>query len=74
MGGLKSENDDELLNAYHESCKRRSCLPLLKEELKCKIQCRRLSRGEGEMKVEFEKQKEYKVYNSKFSELFLWYA
>lgn len=73
MSYFQSENDEELSKAYHESFKTRSCLPLLKEELKCKIQYRRLSRGEGEMKVEFEKQKEYKVYNE-FSELFRWYA
>ncbi|XP_048763817.1 chromatin assembly factor 1 subunit A-like [Ostrea edulis] len=61
MSYFQSENDEELSKAYHESFKTRSCLPLLKEELKCKIQYRRLSRGEGEMKVEFEKQKEYKM-------------
>lgn len=60
MNGSKDGND-QLLRAFEESFQSQSFLPLLKEELKCKIQCRRLSKGEGEMKVQFEEQKVYKV-------------
>lgn len=60
MNGSKDGND-QLLRAFQESFQSQSFLPLLKEELKCKIQCRRLSKGEGEMKVQFEEQKVYKV-------------
>ncbi|XP_061182558.1 uncharacterized protein LOC133190893 [Saccostrea echinata] len=61
MHCLQKENDEELSQAVYESYQTKSCLPLLKEELKCKIQCRRLSRGEGELKVQFEEQKVYKL-------------
>lgn len=60
MNGSKDGND-QLLRAFEESFQSQSFLPLLKEELKCKIQCRRLSKGEGEMKVQFEEQKVYQV-------------
>lgn len=60
MNGSKDGND-QLLRAFQESFQSQSFLPLLKEELKCKIQCRRLSKGEGEMKVQFEEQKVYQV-------------
>lgn len=60
MNGSKDGND-QLLRAFKESFQSQSFLPLLKEELKCKIQCRRLSKGEGEMKVQFEEQKVYQV-------------
>lgn len=60
MSGSKDGND-QLLRAFEESFQSQSFLPLLKEELKCKIQCRRLSKGEGEMKVQFEEQKVYQV-------------
>ncbi|XP_062616185.1 uncharacterized protein LOC134277906 [Saccostrea cucullata] len=61
MHNLQKENDEKLSQAVYESYQTRSCLPLLKEELKCKIQCRRLSRGEDELKVRFEEQKVYKM-------------
>nr|XP_034313026.1 uncharacterized protein LOC117684540 isoform X2 [Crassostrea gigas] len=60
MNGSKDGND-QLLRAFQESFQSQSFLPLLKEELKCKIQCRRLSKGEGEMKVQFEEQKVYQL-------------
>lgn len=61
MNGIQERNDQQLIRAFQESFQSKSFLPLLKEELKCKIQCRRLSNGEGEMKVQFEEQKVYQV-------------
>lgn len=61
MNGIQERNDQQLIRAFQESFQSKSFLPLLKEELKCKIQCRRVSNGEGEMKVQFEEQKVYQV-------------
>ncbi|XP_022318319.2 uncharacterized protein LOC111121359 [Crassostrea virginica] len=58
---VEPKNDEELLKALKRSFSSRSFLPLLKEELKCKIQCRRLSEGEDEMKVQFQEKKEYQL-------------
>lgn len=63
---VEPKNDEELLKALKRSFSSRSFLPLLKEELKCKIQCRRLSEGEDEMKVQFQEKKEYQVYFNSF--------
>lgn len=45
---------DELYNRAKESVEKESILPLLKDELRCKIQTKRLSQGLDELKVEFE--------------------
>lgn len=67
---VEPKNDEELLKALKRSFSSRSFLPLLKEELKCKIQCRRLSEGEDEMKVQFQEKKEYQVYFYSFLRTF----
>lgn len=61
MKDRQEGNDSQLMRAFEESFQSKSFLPLLKEELKCKIQCRRLSKGEEEMKVQFEEQKDYQL-------------
>lgn len=45
---------DDLLKTAKESVQIKSLLPLLKEELRSKIQSRRLSEGLEELKVDFE--------------------
>lgn len=46
--------DTELFNYALESVKGDSLLPLIKDELRCKIQTKRLSRGMEELKVDFQ--------------------
>lgn len=46
--------DNDLYDRAKESVARKSILPLLKDELKLKIQTRRLSQGLDELKVDFE--------------------
>ena len=53
---LTSENiydidDVELLSAHEESQRSGSIIPLLKQELKCKIQSRRLTEGKEELSL-----------------------
>jgi len=49
---------DEQLNLAVLECKNsRSMLPIIKEELRCKIQNRRLTEGQEELKVMFEEPK-----------------
>ncbi|XP_041355214.1 uncharacterized protein LOC121372761 [Gigantopelta aegis] len=43
--------DDELLFAHEESQRSGSIIPLLKQELKCKIQSRRLTEGKEELSL-----------------------
>lgn len=45
---------NDLYDRAKESVARKSILPLLKDELKLKIQTRRLSQGLDELKVDFE--------------------
>jgi hypothetical protein len=45
--------DDELFNRAKESVETASLLPLLKDELRCKIQTKRMSQGLEELKVDF---------------------
>ena len=44
---------DELFNRAKESVETASLLPLLKDELRCKIQTKRMSQGLEELKVDF---------------------
>ncbi|XP_046372550.2 uncharacterized protein LOC124146350 isoform X1 [Haliotis rufescens] len=43
-----------LETAFQDSLTSNTCIPLLKQELKSKIQIRRLRQGQGELKVTFE--------------------
>lgn len=45
--------DMELLQAAVTAMETGSLIPLIKQELQCKIQCRRLSQGKPEMSVSF---------------------
>ena len=45
---------DELFNRAKESVETASLLPLLKDELRCKIQTKRMSQGLEELKVDFQ--------------------
>lgn len=47
--------------AYTEAVDKQSCLPLIKQELQCKIQIDRLTRGESELVLEEESPKFYKL-------------
>ena len=53
--------DDRIYRALSESIETQSCLPLVKQELQCKIQYDRLSRGEPELILEEEPPKTYEV-------------
>ena len=46
---LSTIEDEVLQNASLEASKAGNIMPLLKLELQCKIQCRRLERGQGEL-------------------------
>lgn len=65
MGGKENVNllrlpsdafnyDPDLFNRAKESVEAKSLLPILKDEIKLKIQAKRLSQGLEELKVEFE--------------------
>ncbi|XP_063447465.1 uncharacterized protein LOC134727008 isoform X1 [Mytilus trossulus] len=65
MGGKENENslrlpsdaynyDPDLFNCAKKSVETKSLLPILKDEIKSKIQAKRLSQGLEELKVEFE--------------------
>ena len=53
--------EDRIHQAYTESLEKQTVLPLIKQELQCKIQCNRLSRGEPELVLEDESPKVYEV-------------
>lgn len=57
--------EDRIHRAFEESIEQQTCLPLIKQELQCKIQCDRLSRGESELVLDEEPQKSYEVRLSK---------
>ncbi|GFR78924.1 proto-oncogene c-Fos-like [Elysia marginata] len=46
-------NEEKILNATIKALNSGSLTPLIKEELRCTIQSRRLAEGKGELKVEF---------------------
>lgn len=45
---------DDLFNRAKESVEKSSLLPLLKDELRCKIQTKRMSQGLEELQVDFQ--------------------
>ncbi|CAL1529433.1 unnamed protein product [Lymnaea stagnalis] len=47
------EQDEKIIKATLKSVQSGSLTPLIKEELRCTIQSRRLAEGKGELKVEF---------------------
>lgn len=55
-----SDSEEEINNAYQESIKEESILPILKQEIRLKIQTRRLSQGQEELHTE--KTEPNKVY------------
>ena len=55
-----SDSEEEINNAYEESIKENSILPILKQELRLKIQTRRLIEGQEELHTE--KTEPNKVY------------
>lgn len=60
-----SDSDEELNKAYDQCVKEDSLLPILKQELRLKIQTRRLSEGQGELLPERAEPKVYEVSISK---------
>lgn len=56
--------EDRIHRAYEESIEQQTCLPLIKQELQCKIQCDRLSRGESELVLGEEPPKSFEVHLS----------
>lgn len=56
-----AEFEYQIQRAFSESVEKQSCLPLVKQELQCKIQFDRLSRGEPELVLEQEPAKVYEV-------------
>ncbi|XP_041353199.1 basic leucine zipper transcriptional factor ATF-like 3 [Gigantopelta aegis] len=56
-----SKVDQKLADAAREVLLTGRLTPLIKEELKCKIQSRRLSMGQDEMEVNFEAPKRYQL-------------
>ena len=55
------EFEERIHRAFSESIEKQSYLPLIKQELQCKIQCDRLSRGEPELVLEEERPKVFEV-------------
>ena len=53
--------DDKIFEAVNEALNSGSLTPLIKEELKCSIQSRRLKEGKRELTVAFEEPKQYQV-------------
>lgn len=53
--------EDRIHRAYEESIEQQTCLPLIKQELQCKIQCDRLSRGESELVLGEEPPKSFEL-------------
>ncbi|XP_067673371.1 cyclic AMP-dependent transcription factor ATF-3-like [Haliotis asinina] len=50
-----------LETAFEDSLNSNTCIPLLKQELKSKIQIRRLQQGQAELKVTFEPKPKYEM-------------
>ncbi|XP_046576199.1 uncharacterized protein LOC124284182 [Haliotis rubra] len=53
LSGLETAFEDSLIS--------NTCIPLLKQELKSKIQIKRLQQGQGELKVTFEPKPKYEM-------------
>ncbi|XP_076073479.1 uncharacterized protein LOC143045067 [Mytilus galloprovincialis] len=56
-----SDSDEDISKAYEKSVKEDSLLPILKQELRLKIQTRRLSEGQGELLPETKEPKSYEL-------------
>lgn len=56
-----SDSDEDISKAYEKSVKEDSLLPILKQELRLKIQTRRLSEGQGELLPETKEPKFYEL-------------
>lgn len=57
----EADFEDRIHRAFTEAVDKQTCLPLIKQELQCKIQIDRLSRGESELVLEEEVPKFYKL-------------
>lgn len=68
--GIQIE-DEGLTNAFIESNRRQSFLPLLKEELRMKIQVKRLSEGKDELQIKVEEPPVYEVCQAQVHKLSL---
>ncbi|CAG2237989.1 ATF3 [Mytilus edulis] len=53
------EEDKKMVNAIKQCLEEDSCLPLIKEEIKLKIQCKRVISGVDELKVEHSRPVKY---------------
>ncbi|CAC5363027.1 unnamed protein product [Mytilus coruscus] len=58
---ISSDSDEDISKAYEKSVKEDSLLPILKQELRLKIQTRRLSEGQGELLPERKEPKYYEL-------------
>lgn len=56
-----SDSEEEIINAFEESIKEESILPILKQELRLKIQTRRLGEGQEELHPEKPEPRVYEV-------------
>ncbi|XP_052068661.1 cyclic AMP-responsive element-binding protein 3-like [Mytilus californianus] len=56
---FNNEDDEKIVGAIKQCLEDDSCLPLLKEEIKLKIQCKRVISGEEELKVEHRRPVKY---------------
>ncbi|XP_071131284.1 cyclic AMP-dependent transcription factor ATF-3-like [Mytilus edulis] len=55
----KNEEEERMVNAIQQCFEDESCLPLIKEEIKLKIQCKRVESGKEELKVEQRRRVQY---------------
>ncbi|XP_063443715.1 uncharacterized protein LOC134724551 isoform X1 [Mytilus trossulus] len=53
------EDDEKMVHAFQQCLEDESCLPLIKEEIKLKIQCKRVTLGEEELIVEHQRPVKY---------------
>ena len=56
-----NDEDEKMIDIFKRCLEDNNCLPLLKEEIKLKIQYRRIISGENELKVEQTKNVKYLV-------------
>ncbi|VDI24093.1 Hypothetical predicted protein [Mytilus galloprovincialis] len=60
----KNEEEEIMVNAIQQCLEDESCLPLIKEEIKLKIQCKRVESGKEELKVDQRRRVQYSDVNS----------
>lgn len=65
---IEEINDRELIRATNHALETGSLTPIIKEELKCLIQSRRLSLGQDELQVTFTTQSVPEVINAGYCE------